>query len=346
MTVVGFLLRVLAVLAGAVLALAALLVRGLVAIARRLLPGPREREVPEQESDARAEWTVIFLLLAATAAAVMSLLVYVLDLGGSTQLLGLTLGTSLALIAAALIVASKRLVPIEHNEEDYSEPAGRSEHREDEEKLLQIAHESGNRVTRRKLIGGAGAAAGTALGAALIAPAASLGPVLDTGPLYESPWRRGRRLVDDRERAYLADEIEMGSFYTAYPEGGDPDKLGSPLIVVRLDPADLKLPRGREGWAPEGILAYSKVCTHAGCAVALYRHPKFRPVEQRPAFVCPCHYSTFDPAAGGTVLFGPAGRNLPQLPLEIDRDGALRAAGDFSGPVGPSFWGVRTRGPS
>ena len=49
----------------------------------------------------------------------------------------------------------------------------------------------------------------------------------------------------------------------------------------------------------------------------------------------------FDPATGGTVLFGPAGRDLPQLPLMVDSGGGLRAAGNFSGPVGPSWWGVR-----
>jgi ubiquinol-cytochrome c reductase iron-sulfur subunit len=59
--------------------------------------------------------------------------------------------------------------------------------------------------------------------------------------------------------------------------------------------------------------------------------------------VCPCHYSTFDVATGGTVLFGPAGRPLPQLPLLIDGARGLRAAGNFSGPVGPSWWGVRGR---
>ncbi len=341
-----FLRRILGWFLLAVAFLARALVRGIIAVARRLLPKQRERVVPEQESDAGAEWTVIALLLAAAAAAVMFLLIYILDLANSTQFLGLALGTSFGLIAVALVIVSKRLVPQENEAEDYPVPETDSEHREEREELLQVVRESGNRVTRRKLLGGAGVAAGAALGGALIAPAASLGPVLDTAPLYESPWRRGRRLVDDRERPYRADDIEEGSFYTAFPEGGDPDKLGSPLVVVRLDPASLQLPSGREDWAPEGILAYSKVCTHAGCAVALYRKPLFPEAEQKPALVCPCHYSTFDPADGGTVLFGPAGRNLPQLPLEIDGEGALRAAGDFSGPVGPSFWGVRTRGPS
>jgi ubiquinol-cytochrome c reductase iron-sulfur subunit len=338
--------RILGWLLLAVAFLARALVRAIVAVVRRVMPSRRERIVPEQESDAGAEWTVIALLLAAAGAAVMFLLIYVLDIGHSTQFLGLALGTSFGLIAAALTIISKRLVPQEDLAEDYPEPEKRAEHREEQEQLLQVVHESGNRITRRKLLGGAGVAAGTALGGALIAPAASLGPVLDTAAMYETPWHSGRRLVDDHERPYLAKDIEAGSFYTAYPEGGDEDKLGSPLIVIRLDPAALDLPPGREDWAPEGILAYSKVCTHAGCAVALYRKPLFPEAEQKPAFVCPCHYSTFDPAAGGTVLFGPAGRNLPQLPLEIDTEGGLRAAGDFSGPVGPSFWGVRTRGPS
>jgi ubiquinol-cytochrome c reductase iron-sulfur subunit len=45
------------------------------------------------------------------------------------------------------------------------------------------------------------------------------------------------------------------------------------------------------------------------------------------------------------VIFGPAGRPLPQLPLFVDSRGGLRAAGNFSGPVGPSWWGVRSKTP-
>jgi len=175
-------------------------------------------------------------------------------------------------------------------------------------------------------------------------PIASMGPVLDTESLYDSPWRRGRRLVDEEGKPLLADDIDAQAFYTAYPEGAAKDELASPLVLVRLDPDALQLPADRRGWAPQGILAYSKICTHAGCAIALYRSPKFDPVEPAPALVCPCHYSTFNPATGGTVEFGPAGRKLPQLPLMIDRRGRLRAAGDFSGPVGPSWLGVRRKG--
>jgi len=73
----------------------------------------------------------------------------------------------------------------------------------------------------------------------------------------------------------------------------------------------------------------------------MFRYPLYSPKVPRPALVCPCHYSTFDPATGGEVLFGPAGRPLPQLPVTVDADGELRAAGSLSGPVGPSWWGVQ-----
>jgi ubiquinol-cytochrome c reductase iron-sulfur subunit len=110
-----------------------------------------------------------------------------------------------------------------------------------------------------------------------------------------------------------------------------------------VDPATLKLPATRAGWAPYGLLAYSKICTHAACAISLYRSPLSPSTQARgPALVCPCHYSTFDVLNGGEVEFGPAGRPLPQLPLSVDAAGVLRAAGPMSGAVGPSWWGDRS----
>jgi ubiquinol-cytochrome c reductase iron-sulfur subunit len=335
-------MRVIRTIAAALLVIARLPKVAFIAVLGflRWLRGPkRERIVPERQPSARAEWAVVLLLLGAAAASLTFFVLYVVDVT-STQYLGLALGVSLALIAAAFIVGAKQLVPIEEGEEEYSKEA-----RQEEEEVLQVLHESGSGITRRRLIAGAGAAAGGALGLSLLAPAASLGPLLDTESLYDSPWRPGRRLVDDRGRPYAAADIVTGSFYSAYPDGADPEELGSPIVVVRLDLDQVHLPEGRGDWAPEGILAYSKICTHAGCAVGLYRNPLFPEAESKPALVCPCHYSTFDPADGGSVLFGPAGRNLPQLPLQIDSEGGLRAAGNFSSPVGPSFWGVRTRRP-
>jgi ubiquinol-cytochrome c reductase iron-sulfur subunit len=112
-------------------------------------------------------------------------------------------------------------------------------------------------------------------------------------------------------------------------------------VIVRISPAELDLPSGRETWAPEGILAYSKICTHAACSISLYRAPLYEPTSPRPALVCPCHYSTFDVRRGAAVIFGPAGRPLPQLPLAIDSQRHLVATGGFSGPPGPSWLSVR-----
>jgi ubiquinol-cytochrome c reductase iron-sulfur subunit len=292
--------------------------------------------------DSRAELIVALLLLAAAACSVMFIVVYALDWSNQTQWLGLCLGSALGLAAAALIVAGERVLPTEQLEEDYPE----AEHPEEQEKIDQLVEETGSRLTRRRLLLGAGGAAGAALGAALVVPVASLGPVLDTRSFYESPWYRDRRLVDVDGKPLKASEIESETFYTAFPEGAYREELAAPVVVVRVAESELDMPSDRSDWAPEGIVAYSKICTHAGCAIALYRKPRFAPAEPSPALVCPCHYSTFDPATGGTVTFGPAGRALPQLPLLVDSAGELRAAGDFSGPVGPGFWGVRTRRPT
>jgi ubiquinol-cytochrome c reductase iron-sulfur subunit len=322
---------------------AALLLAGRLA-RRRPEPEPEEREriVAPAVPGRCAETAVVVLLLAAAVCSVGFVVVYALDrLPSQTQLLGLALGLAFALLAAACVVTAKRVVATEHLEHGYPPLA----HPPDQAELEQILEESGDRLTRKRLLVLAAGTAGGALGLALLTPAVSLGPVFDMDPYYRTPWRRGRRLVDERGRALRADEIEEGTLYTAYPEGAPRETFGAPLVVVRLEPARLELPDGRADWAPEGILAYSKICTHAGCAVALYRSPLFEPVEAPPAFVCPCHYSTFDPATGGTVTFGPAGRPLPQLPLLVAGGGELQAGGNFSGPVGPSWWGVQMNPP-
>jgi ubiquinol-cytochrome c reductase iron-sulfur subunit len=305
-------------------------------------PHRRERIVSEGDPAPRAELVVIALLLGAAAFAVMFVVIYAAGWGNQTQLLGLAIGGAFALLAASLTVAAKHLVVDEEIEEDYPQAGDPTE----QEKVIQIVEESGSRFTRKRFLQGAAGAAGAALGAALAVPAVSLGPVLDTESLYYSPWNRGRRVVDEQGKPYRADDISSEAFYTGYPENVDHEELAAPIVIVRVDPARLDLPAGRGDWAPRGIVAYSKICTHAACAISLYRKPLFPPTSPQPALVCPCHYSTFDPATGGTVIFGPAGRNLPQLPLMIDQAGELRAAGDYSGPVGPSFWGVRSGGPT
>ena len=313
----------------------------LVVLFRSLRHKPRDepsgRLVEAGEPHPRAELAVAGLLLGSAAAAGVAIVAYGLD--WSTQSFGGALAAAFGLFAAALVVAAKTFIPTEQLDEDYPPAAHPGAQRE----VAQIVRESADGITRKRLLGGAVGLAGSAVGAALVVPAVSLGPVFDTSQLNESPWKRGVGLLDDKGRPWRADDIEDGTFYTALPQGADPKAIGAPLILVRIDPAELRLPAGREDWAPEGIVAYSKICTHAGCAIALYRNPLFDETEPGRALVCPCHYSTFDPATGGEVLFGPAGRPLPQLPLTIGPGRRLVAAGDFSGPPGPSWWGVRSR---
>jgi ubiquinol-cytochrome c reductase iron-sulfur subunit len=283
-----------------------------------------DRIVEEGPPSRGAESWVLALFFLATLASAAFIVVYAWDrLGSQTQWLGLAIGLAFLLLAAACIVIAHKLVVTEELVHEYPKP----EHPEEQLEIEQIVEESGSRFTRRRLVTLAGAGALGTLGLAALTPAASLGPILDTGELYDTPWRRGRRLVGEDGKPLAAHDVEPESFTTAYPEGADRELMGSPVVVVRLE--------SRE------VVAYSKVCTHAGCAIALYRKPTFAQVEPKPALVCPCHYSTFDPADHGQVLFGPAGRALPQLPLLVDGEGNLRAAGNFSGPVGPSWSGVR-----
>ncbi len=294
----------------------------------------RERELP---ASTRAEtWTAI-LLFAAAFAGLAFVAIYAFD-DANTQLLGLSIAVALALIAAALILAASLVVPQETLEEprpNFAQPAAV----DDVEEAALTVREGVDGVTRRKLLGAAGAAAGVGLGAAALAPLASLGPAVGDR-LAASPWKDGVALVEENGMAVKAADLEVGSFLTAFAQGADKEQLATSLAVVRVKPEELELPADRADWAPEGILAFSKICTHAQCAISLFRYPLFAERSPGPALVCPCHYSTFNVLDGGERIFGPAVRPLPQLPLRIE-GGALLAAGPLSGEVGASWGRVR-----
>jgi quinol---cytochrome c reductase iron-sulfur subunit len=291
---------------------------------------PSERTVP---SNRRAETLVAALLVLAAVFGFGFTAIYII-FQTDTQLLGIAIGGALAMLAAAAILAGKLVVPQETSVEErdvlLDEDAT--------EEVVGMIESGAEGISRRVLLTGAGGLAGAAVLTAAATPLASLGPKLDH--IHDTPWRRGVRLVDDQGRAYLADEIQIGSFYTALPEHGDPEHLAAGLLVVRLPAELIHLPPSRHDWAPEGILAYSKICPHAACAISLYRYPTYQPTSAEPAFTCPCHYSTFLPGEGGRLVFGPAGRSLPQLPLMIDLSGHLRAAGPFHEDIGPSWFDV------
>ena len=201
------------------------------------------------------------------------------------------------------------------------------------ETIEEILDESGSRFTRKRLVKLAGAGALGTLGLAAITPALSLGPAFDTSELEKTPWRRGRRLVDESGKPIATTEIEAESFYTAYPEGADRELIGSPLVVVRIGPGN------------DGVVAYSKICTHAGCAIALYRKPTFPDTQPGPALVCPCHYSSFDPADERQGDLRPRGPRAA-APAARDRRRTATCArrATSTAPVGPSWSGVRQHG--
>lgn len=166
----------------------------------------------------------------------------------------------------------------------------------------------------------------------------------DLGPnpgdsLRHTMWKKGTRLTKDPYGTPIkASEVTMGSVFHVIPEGLAElpehkleEKAKAAVLLVRLDPKDLKEDPARKTWSYDGIVAYSKICTHVGCPVALYE-------QQTHHLLCPCHQSTFDLTEHCKVIFGPASRPLPQLPITVDAEGYLVAQSDFNEPVGPSFW--------
>jgi ubiquinol-cytochrome c reductase iron-sulfur subunit len=294
---------------------------------------PSHREVP---SNPGAEALVALLLVAGAMFGFGFTAVYIISHGHRIQVLGIALGGAFAMLSAACIIAGKYVVVQETSVEERDLLL-------DEQVTEEVAgmiEAGGEGISRRKLLIGAGGIAGAGLTVAVATPLASLGPTLVA--IHRTPWHRGVHMVDEQGRRYLASEIEIGSFYTALPEHGDPEELGAGLLVVKLPPNFIHLPTARVSWAPDGIVAYSKICPHAGCAISMYRYPLYQnqPQEQ-PAFTCPCHYSTFLPGEGGRLIYGPAGRSLPQLKVDIDpSDGSLMAGGPFIEDIGPSWWNV------
>jgi ubiquinol-cytochrome c reductase iron-sulfur subunit len=150
--------------------------------------------------------------------------------------------------------------------------------------------------------------------------------------LAETGWKKGSRLLDELGRPIKLGDLEVGSVKTVFPDvAGGRRKADSASILIRMRPESLQTKESRKDWVIDGHVVYSIICTHLGCPVKLY--------EQRTHHLfCPCHQSTFDAANEAKVLFGPAARNLPQLAIALDEEGYFIAQGDFSEPVGPSYW--------
>ncbi len=302
---------------------------------------------PKAEKRAERQVAVLFLLSAVGTVLTIGSYIFIksdkytyLPIMGSTNIqqlfLGLGLTASTLFIGLGAIQWAKKLMP------DQEVIAERHEFRSEEadrEDFVATLKEYGGSagLGRRSLIK---RSMGVALGLVGLSPLVLL---RDTGPLPKkffetNSWAAGTKLLlDPAGTPIKASDLEVGAVAQVLPElpAGTERTLENTgkdaVLLIRLRPEDFNLDAERLSWTHEGIIAFSKICTHMGCAVALYE-------QQTHHLLCPCHQSTFDVTRAAKVIFGPAARPLPQLAITVDADGYLVAKQPFTVPVGPSFW--------
>ncbi|HLS14955.1 MAG TPA: Rieske 2Fe-2S domain-containing protein [Beutenbergiaceae bacterium] len=324
---------------------------------------PHRHRLADQDPVAakRAEWQVVIIFgisILATIGGIVGFFAFpvqettsVETLRWSNLSLGLGLGIGMLGIGVGAVHWAKTLMSdVERAEDRHEQRSDDQTRAEAVQMLADGARESG--VARRPLLKGALG------GAVLLAPLTFLVPFVgglsadwDIDRFRRTAW--APRTVtrsdgsEDTEYVYLAHDplgsrlraadVTQGGIVHVMPYQIEelPDwhneKAKAVVIVMRVDPRILKEPEERQGWTYDGIIAYSKICTHVGCPVALYE-------QQTHHVLCPCHQSTFDITDQAKVVFGPAKRPLPQLPIAVDDEGYLYAQADFNEPIGPSFW--------
>ncbi|MFT4212998.1 MAG: Rieske 2Fe-2S domain-containing protein [Microbacterium sp.] len=316
------------------------------------LPPHRERMTDKDPAAmkraVRTVYTLFYLSVAASIWAVVAYMVFPIEDGSLVALhdnnmfVGLGIAAALLAIGIGAIHWSKAVMTDKEHIEARHATRGRDSTREGAVAVFASANEDsgfGRRVMIRN-----------SLFAALVASIVP-GVVLFRGlaPQDEDPvellshtmWEKGMRLAHDPSgRPIKASDVTLGSAFHVIPEsladvtaedGYLDAKAKAIVLLMRMPQADLIEADDRKSWSYDGIVAYSKVCTHVGCPVALYE-------QQTHHLLCPCHQSQFDVSDGAKVIFGPAARPLPQLPIAVDDEGYLIAQSDFTEPVGPSFW--------
>lgn len=257
--------------------------------------------------------------------------------------LGLTGGLGVLLIGLACIHWAKQIMGDEESI-DYRHPARSS----DADRAAVAAEfrkgveQSG--LSRRGLIGASLAGALGIVAVPAVVLLADMGVWPTKGKravtIETTIWAEGVRIVNDVDfKPIKAADMEIGQLVNGEPESlkefegslQATERAKAAIIVVRMDPQSIKIPDSRKDWQVSGILCYSKICTHVGCPISLWE-------QQTHHLLCPCHQSTFDLGESGIVVFGPAARSLPQLPITVDKDGYLVARQGFTVPVGPSYF--------
>jgi ubiquinol-cytochrome c reductase iron-sulfur subunit len=323
------------------------------AISRFEDPGLPEHQHRKSDIDAiaanRAERQVAVLFLLSAVGTIGTIASYIfidskkfiyLPILGETNAQQLALGTGLAaslfFIGIAAVHWAKTLMP---DEEVIAERHEFRSSDEDRSEFVSTIKERAGAagLGRRSLIK---RSMGVALGLIGLSPLVLL---RDLGPLPKKQlsttnWAAGVRLVTDPgDRPIKPSDLEVGAVAQVLPElpAGTERNLENigkdAVLLIRIRPEEFNLDAERLSWTHDGIIAFSKICSHMGCAVALYE-------QQTKHLLCPCHQSTFDVTRAAKVIFGPAARPLPQLALMLDADGYLVAKQGFTEPVGPSFW--------
>ncbi|CAN2203443.1 Rieske domain containing protein [Candidatus Nanopelagicaceae bacterium] len=314
------------------------------------LPAHVHRRADEDEKYAKkAETQVAILFILSALGTLLLIASYVfiptdsfifIPIMGETNahqlFLGLGMAIALFCIGAGAIHWAKTLMPDQEVIAERHEFRSSDDDRAEFVKTVKAGAGSAG-LGRRPLIK---RTLGLALGLSGLTPLLllrDLGP-LPKDDLTKTSWKAGTRLVTDPgDRPIKASDLEVGAVAQTLPElaPGEERTLNNigkdAVLLIRLRPEDFNLDDERLSWTHEGIIAFSKICSHMGCAVALYE-------QQTKHLLCPCHQSTFDVTRAAKVIFGPAARPLPQLAITVDAEGYLVAQAPFNEPVGPSFW--------
>ncbi len=248
-----------------------------------------------------------------------------------TPLLGIFMTLALGGIGAGAVVWAKRLMPDEEAVQERHPYGSPPEERAATASALKegLAQTQLPRRTllRNTLLLGAGSLA--LLPVPLLF---SFGPFQHKERvLRHTGWKQGVRLIRQNGTPVNRNDMQIGGIESVFPDVPRGTKLAdSAVLLIRMRPDEL-ISQQKDGWSVDGYIAYSAICTHLGCPVKLYE-------QQTHHLLCPCHQSTFQADRGCNVIFGPAARPLPQLAISVDGEGYFVAQGDFSQPVGPSYW--------
>lgn len=292
-----------------------------------------------------AVYTLFYISIAGSLVAVLAYMFFPMESGEllairlHTMIVGIGMALALLGIGIGAVHWGKTLMA-DHESIDERHPVrSDDETRKRSAEIFELADkESG--FSRRALV------RNSLIGALIAFPLPGITLLRGLAPQDQDPtellahtmWDKGVRLARDPSGVPIkASEVTIGSAFHVIPENlGEAEhmlneKAKAIVLLMRLDKSELKEDEAKKDWSVDGIVAYSKVCTHVGCPVALYE-------QHTHHLLCPCHQSQFDVAEHAKVIFGPAKRPLPQLPIAVDSEGYLVAQSDFHEPVGPSYW--------